>query len=268
MRAVPSPLSGPARAVRAEWTKLRSTPGPAWLLPALVVASIAGGAAVDATARCPAAGCETDPARVALSGIALGQAIVAILAVLAIGGEHSTGMIGTTLVAVPGRVTVLAAKAAVLAGVVAAAATVAVIGCLLAGRLVLPRNGFVAAHGHPPLSLGDGPVLRAAVGSVAYLVLIALLSLGVAAAARDSAAAVGVVLGLLYLVPVATLAVTNPHWRRHLQQLAPMSAGLTVQSTTGTSHPPIGAWAGLGVLAAWAAAALLSGGLLLCRRDA
>jgi ABC-2 type transport system permease protein len=262
------PLAGAGWALRAEWTKLRSTPGPAWLLVGFVVATVGTGAATDATVRCPPGGCGTGPVKVALTGVALGQAIVAVLAVLSVSGEHSTGLIRTTLVAIPHRVTVLATKAVVLAGVVAAAAAIAVPGCLLAGRLVLPAHGFAAANGHPPLSPGDGEVLRAAAGTVAYLVLIALLSLGVAAAVRDPAAAIGVVLGLLYLFPLTTLAVTNPHWQRHLQQLAPMTAGFGVQATTGVSRPFTGPWAGLGVLAAWAAAALLAGGLLLHRRDA
>ena len=62
---------------------------------------------------CPASGCGQDPAKISLTGIDLGQAVVAILAVLAISGEYSTGMIRTTLTAMPRRITVLAAKAAV-----------------------------------------------------------------------------------------------------------------------------------------------------------
>ena len=142
------------------------------------------------------------------------------------------------------------------------------LGSLLAGRLILPGNGFTAAHGHPPLSLGDGPTLRAAAGSVLYLALIALLSLGAATAVRDSATAIGVVLGLLYLFPIVAQMVIDPHWQRHLQQLGPMTAGLAIQATTNLRSLPISPWAGLGVLAAWAAAALLAGGLLLRLRDA
>ena len=221
----------------------------------------------DAVANWPSAGCQLDPARTSLTGIYLSQAIVAILAVLAISGEYTSGMIRITFTAVPRRTTVLAAKAAILSGLVLAAGTVAVLGSLLAGRLILPGHGFTAGHGYPPLSLGDGPVLRAAAGSVLYLALIALLSLGVATAVRDAAAAIGVVLGLLYLIPIIA-AVTVPHWHRHLQQIAPMTAGLAIQATTGLRSLPISPWAGLGVLAAWAAAALLAGGLLLRLRDA
>jgi ABC-2 type transport system permease protein len=130
------------------------------------------------------------------------------------------------------------------------------------------RHGFTPAHGYPLLSLADGPVLRAAAGSVLYLALVALLSLGVATAMRDSAAAIGVVLGLLYLFPIMAQVVSDPHWQRHLQQLGPMTAGLAVQATTHLRSLPIGPWAGLGVLAAWATAALLAGGLLLRLRDA
>jgi ABC-2 type transport system permease protein len=162
----------------------------------------------------------------------------------------------------------LAAKAAILTGIVVVAAAIAVLGSLLAGRLILPGHGFTPAHGYPLLSLGDGPVLRAAAGSVCYLALIALLSLGTATAVRDSATAIAIVLGLLYVFPIITQVVSDPHWRRHLQQLGPMSAGLAIQATTQLRSLPISPWAGLGVLAAWAAAALLIGGLLLRLRDA
>jgi ABC-2 type transport system permease protein len=192
-----------------------------------------------------------------------------------ISGEYSTGMIRTTLAAIPRRLAVLGAKAVVVTVLVLAAGTVAVLGSLLAGRLILPGRGFTAAHGFapppaspPPFSLGDGPVLRAAAGSVLYLALIALLSLGIATVVRDSAVAIGLVLGLLYLFPVVAAAVTDEDLHRHLLQAAPMMAGLDIQATIGLRSLPLSPWAGLGVVAAWAAGALLLGGLLLRFRDA
>ena len=62
--------------------------------------------------------------------------------------------------------------------------------------------------------------------------------------------------------------IGNPHWQRLLQQIGPMSAGLAIQATTDLRSLPISPWAGLGVTAGWAAAALLAGGLLLRMRDA
>jgi ABC-2 type transport system permease protein len=149
-----------------------------------------------------------------------------------------------------------------------AAGTIAVLASVLAGRLILPGNGFTPAHGYALLSLADGPTLRAAAGSVLYLALIALLSLGVAAAVRDSATAIGVVLGVLYLFPLMVHMIGNPEWQRLLRQISPVNAGLSIQSTTDLPSLPIGPWAGLGVLVAWAAAALLGGVLLLRLRDA
>jgi ABC-2 type transport system permease protein len=255
-------------AIHAEWTKLRTAPGTAWLLLAVIAATVTLSAAAAAATRCPTTGCGQDPAKISFTGIYLGQAVVAVVAVLAISSEYSTGMIRTTLAAMPHRLGVLAAKAVVVTGLVLAASTVAMLGSLLAGRLILPRHGFTPAHGFPPLSLGEGPVLRATVGSVLYLALIALLSLGAATAVRDAAVAIGGVLGLLYLFPIVAALVTDRHLQRHLEQLAPMTAGLEIQATTGLRTLPLSPWAGLGVLAAWAAAALLAGGLVVRFRDA
>src|SRR6266542_1847904 len=169
------------QALHAEWTKLRTVAGTSWLLFAVIALTVALSAAAAAAVTCPSAGCGQDPAKVSLTGIEFGQAVVAVLA----------------------------AKAVVVSGLVLAAGAVAVLGSVLAGRLILPGNGFTAAHGYQALSLADGPLLRATAGSVLYLALIALLSLGVATAMRDSATAIGVVLGLLYLFPIITAVVAD-----------------------------------------------------------
>ena len=165
-------------------------------------------------------------------------------------------MIHSSLAAVPRRLTVLAAKAAVLSAVVAVAAAAGVAGSLAAGNALLP------------LEVTDSAVLRAAAGSVLYLVLIGLLALGTTTAVRNPATAAGVVLGLLHLFPLIGLAVTDPEFRRHLDQVGPMAAGLAVQATTGLDTLVISPWRGLAVLGAWAGAALLAGGLVLRLRDA
>jgi ABC-2 type transport system permease protein len=246
------------QALRAEWTKLRTDAAIAWLVLASVALTVALSAAV-AAAR-TAGSADLDTTKLSLVGVDLGQATVAILGVTVISGEYATGMIRTTLTAIPRRIAVLATKAATLTAVVVVAATVAVLGSLLAAGLVLPSG--------VPLSLTAGSTVRAAVGSVLYLALIALLSLGVAFAVRDSAVAIGVVLSLLYLFPILIQAVSDQDWQRHLQQIAPMNAGLAIQNTVHLRGLPISPWSGLGVLAAWAAAALVLGGLTLRLRDA
>ena len=254
--------------MHAEWTKLRTLTATWWLLLGVFALTVALGAAVDSSTSYSAFGPVQDTTEVSLTGVYLGQAVVAMLAVIMVGNEYGTGMIRTTLAAVPRRLTMLAAKAAILLAAVLTAGTAGVLGSFLAGRLLLPRSGFTAAHGYAQLSLTNGSTLRAVAGSIIYLALIALLSLGVATAVRDTATSIGIVLGLLYLFPILAQTVTDPTWQRRLHEIAPMTAGLYIQTTVGIHNLPITPWQGLGVLAGWAAAGLLAGGVLLRARDA
>jgi ABC-2 type transport system permease protein len=255
-------------ALHAEWTKLRTVPSTGWLLLTLIALTVGASALAAEVVKCPAS-CGADTTKLSLTGILLGQAAVAVLAVLVISSEYSSGMIRITLTAVPRRATALAAKAIVLTGVVLAAGAMATAWSLVAGRYILPGNGFTGALGSEALSLSAGPTLRAAAGSVLYLALIALFSLGLTTALRDSGASIAVMLGLLYIVPLLTdLGTLDPRWEHRLQEWGPMTAGLAIQATRNLKTLPIGPWPGLGVLALWAAAALLAGGLLLRLRDA
>ena len=254
-------------ALRAEWTKLRTLASTHWLLLAVAVLTAGVSTAVVATSSYQA-GSYQDTPKLSLTGIYLGQAVVAVLAILVMSNEYSTGMMSITLAAMPRRLVVLAAKAATLTGLVLVAGVIAVGGSLFAGRIILPGKGFTIGHGYQLLSLGHGPTLRAAIGSVLYLVLIGLLSLGIATALRESATSIGVVLGLLCLFPILAQVVSDPPWHRHLEQIGPVTAGLAIQATTNLQGLPISPWAGLGVLAIWAGVALVAGGILLRLRDA
>jgi ABC-2 type transport system permease protein len=266
--------AGLRQPLHAEWTKLRTLPGTFWLLAAAAALTIVVGAAAAAAFSCPdAASCsaavtQADPAKISLTGLDLGQVLVAVLAVLAVGGEYGTGMIRVTFTAMPRRLVVLAAKAAVVTGLALAVSVVAVLGSALAGRLLLPARGMTAANGYVVLSPGNGPDLRAVAGSVLYLLLIALLALGVAAAVRDSGVAIGIVLGLLFLFPILTAVIPDHTLARHLEQASPMTAGQYIEATVGVKSLPLAPWQGLGVLGLWALGALLLGGLVLRLRDA
>jgi ABC-2 type transport system permease protein len=226
---------------RAEWAKLR-TGGPglaATLLLAILLT--AGGAALGSHA--------IDPVQLRLLGVRLGQAAMAAAGVQILAGEYGTGLIRTTLLAVPRRLDVLAAKAALLTAGVAPAAVLGV---------------GIAVIGLPP---GDA-LLRAAGESVLHLILIGLLGLGVAAAVRSSAAAVSIVLALLYLMPIVLRALPNLEWQRALYRLTPATAVQALTTTVGNATLSLGPWAALGVVAAWTAGALGLGALVLHRRDA
>jgi ABC-2 type transport system permease protein len=255
-----------SQALRAEWTKFRTVAGPAWLLAGVVTLTVAIGAAAASVAQCSSARCGIDPAAVSFTGIYPAQAVAAVAGVLAIGNEYSTGMVKLSLTAMPRRLTWYSAKAAVLTAPMLTTAALAVAGAALAGRLILPGHGFTPANGYA--SLTSATDVRAAAGAVLYLTLIALLSLGVATAVRDPAAAIGLVLGLLYLFPIAASLIPNPDLTRHLDQIGPLPAGLDAQATTGLQTLPLTPWQGLGVVALWTAGALLLGTLTLKLRDA
>jgi ABC-2 type transport system permease protein len=280
---VPFPRFSPSRVpfprflpLHAEWTKLRTLAGTWWLLLAAAALTITVSAAVAAAVSCRGAGpgaCAAtatglDPAKTSLSGVDLGQVIVALVAVLVIGGEYSTGMIRLTLTAMPQRLVVLAAKAAVVTGWTVAAGLLGVLGSVLAGRLILPGRGVTAANGYVLPSLANAADVRAIAGSVLYLILIALLAFGVTVAVRDSGVAIGVVLGVLFLLPIAIAVIPDQTLVRHLQQIAPMTAGLCIQATVSVRSLPLTPWQGLGVLAAWAFGALGLGAIVLRLRDA
>src|SRR5690348_15684027 len=215
-------------ALHAEWTKLRTVPSTGWLLLTAIALTVGASALATAVVKCPAS-CGEDTTKLSLTGILLGQAAVAVLAVLVMTGEYSSGMIRITLTAVPRRATALAAKAIILVGVVLAVGAVAVLGSVLAAHFVLPGNGFTGAHGSEPLSLAAGPTLRAASGSVLYLALVALLGLGLATALRDSGASIAALLALLYIVPLVTqLGVLDPVWQHRFERYGPMTAGLAI----------------------------------------
>lgn len=236
-------------ALRAEWAKLRTVPDAALALPLIALLTAAVSVAAS-TASSP------DVVRSSLLGVQLGQAAVAIWAVQMLAGEYGSGLIRATFTALPRRLDVLLAKAALLLAGVFAAAVPAIVVSVLAGHGLSP--------GYP--GLGTGMVVSAAGGSVLYLCLIALLGLGVAAMSRSAVAATGIVLGVLLAPTVLTMFV-NPDWQRWIYRLSPSTAGQTIQSTVDTAALPIGAWAGLGVAAAWAFAALGAGAVTLCLRD-
>lgn len=266
------------RVLRAEWTKLRSVPSTAWSVLALIALTVllsyvvavsvtTSGGTPGCTPGAPGCGDE-DVVMNGLSGVYLGQFAVVALAALVATGEYATGTMRSTLAAMPRRGAVLAAKAIVVAGLCLVAGLVAALAAFGVSQPFLHCNGFVPAQGYPIASLADEPVLRAVSGTGLYLALVGLLSLGVAMIVRHTAAAITIVLWLL-LAPFIAALLLPEHARELVQRYAPMTAGLAVQRTVERADSvPIGVWAGLGVLAAYAAVALAEGLVAIHRRDA
>jgi ABC-2 type transport system permease protein len=252
------------RALRAEWTKLRTLPSTGWLLLGAVVATVAIGFAITASldySRCDSP-CVTDTGKLSLAGVRLGQVTVLILAVMAVTAEHATGTIQPTLAAVPRRISVVLGKVVTLVALALLAGAVAVVGSIAAARSALPHTGY------PQLSLSDHLLQRAALGTTIYLGLIAALGVGLGLLLRDTAGAVIVALALLYGTSVVGAFITDPRWEHRLHRYSPMDAGLAIQSTRNFAADHIGPWAGIGVLSAYAGGAVIAGLLAFRIRDA
>jgi ABC-2 type transport system permease protein len=198
-----------------------------------------------------------DRVHVSLLGVQVGQAVVAAWGVQLLAGEFGNGLARATFVALPRRLTVVAAKAVWLLAGVLVVAVVSVGAAVVAGSVLI--------DGYP--GVGGGALGRAVGGSVAYLLLIALLGLGTAALLRSAVAATGVVLGLLYLAPTILSFFPDPDWQRFIFRSMPGTAGLTVLSTVDLGTLPIQPIAGLAVAATWAFATIGVGAAAVCARD-
>jgi ABC-2 type transport system permease protein len=266
--------------LQSEWIKFWSLRSTVWTLASSVVVMAAVSyLAVFFTAReafDPATKPEDagllvallhDPS-VVLAGADLAKLVVAVLGVLIITGEYSTGMIRSTLTAVPKRLPALWAKALVLVAVTAVTAAVAVV---LSWLVALPT---LNAHSAAP-DLGDAQTRRILVGGVLYLVAVSLLAFAIGAIVRLSAGALATVLGLLLVVEVMFRTIPADFFRT-VSPYLPGSAGHQIlatqaaieQARAASSAPVLDAWTGYAVLLAWVAVLLGVAAVLLRRRDA
>jgi hypothetical protein len=256
-------------ALRAEWTKLRTVRSSWWALGLALGLTVLMSAFISSTVSTsgrPPGDSGEDTLMLSLGGVLFGQFAVVALAVVAITTEHATGTIRATFAANPRRHAVLAAKAAIVAGSVLAIGLAGSLLAFLAAQPILHDNGFVAYNGYTPLSLADGQSLRAVGGSGLYLALVALLSLGIGAILRHTAAAVTSVLALMF-VPLIAAGMVPESAQDTIQSIAPMTAGICIQTTPGHGAP-LSPGAGIAVLAGWAAAAMAGALWLIGRRDA
>ena len=250
--------------LRSEWIKFRSVGSTRWTLLTAWAGTIAVGLIVCAAIaghwnQMSATDRATfDPTFRSLTGLSLGQLALGILGVLVIASEYTTVMIRSTLAAVPGRRTVLAAKALVLAAPTFVIATLASLVAFLGGQALLASTGAGA-------SMWANGELRAVIGGGVYLTLMAVFGLALGAIFRRTAGGIAAFVGLVLVLPVVVAPLPNP-WGRDISQYLPSDAGqafLQIHTSAG-SLPP---WAGLAVLAAWVAAALGTAAWLITRRD-
>lgn len=264
--------------LRSEWIKLSTLRSTVWCYAIIVVLTVGFGLLLAATfssgQALDTAGQQAYWVQVATLGIGFSQLVVTVLGALVITGEYGTGMIRSTLAAVPRRTPALIAKAVVFG-----------LATFVVGFISLAGTALVAAPLLPSRSIepdfGDPAVWLALLGGAGYLALIGVLALALGAIIRNSAGGIAAALGLILVLPtVITIfaGVTRAEWVQNLGTFLPSSAGSLMYSYTGSGQPSGGIpptdgiiilepWQGLVVLAAWVVVLFGTAVVLLKRRD-
>jgi ABC-type transport system involved in multi-copper enzyme maturation permease subunit len=254
-----------ADALRSEWTKLRSVRSTFWALTVTVILGVGLGALISVAAAHGYAKFSVseklswDPTGVSQSGMLIAQVAIAVLGVLCISSEYSSGMIRTSLIAVPKRGRVLAAKSLVFAVVAFVVGEVTCFAAFFAGQ------ALIAGHA-PHAALGDPGVARAVAGGGLYLIALAVLSVAAGALLRHPAAAIAAMVGVLFVLPGIAQALPDS-WRNPVTEFWPTQAGSQITSVHIAAHT-LQPWPGFGVMCLFVAIVYAIAWTLLDRRDA
>ncbi len=253
----------PARVLHSEWIKLRSLRSTALTLAAAVLTMVAMGWTIAwATNRNwselrPDEQAAFSAIDFTLAGSTLAQLAIGVLGVLLVTGEYATGMIRATFGAVPRRLPVLWAKAALYGTVTFALMLLASLAAFLGGQQLL------GTHGTTLSAPGAG---RAIVGVAGYLTLIGVFAVALGFIIRSTAGGVATLFALLLVLPGLGLLLPSS-WEDRILPYLPSNAGSTMFSSQ-TATDSLSAGISLLVLLAWVATALAAAALLVTERDA
>jgi ABC-2 type transport system permease protein len=254
------------RVVRSEWTKLWSLRSTRWSLLAAVVAMAGLGMVIAAfrmghwTQLSPQERATYDPIDNGVGGYHLAQLAIGVLGVLVISGEYATGMIRSSLMAVPHRLPVLWAKALVYA-------VVTFLLMLVSSLVSFFGVQAIVAQRHVQAGLGDPHAVRAVVGTALFLTVLGILAVGLGALTRSTAGGISVFVGLLFVLPGIT-ALLPSNIGDAIAPYLPLNAGFAVATSTFEDSHHLAPWTGFAVFCAYAALAMALAAVSLLRRDA
>jgi ABC-2 type transport system permease protein len=249
-----------ARVVRAEWTKFRSLRSTWWTIGAALTLTVGMGALISfaAAAEAKSSARPVDVAARAEIGNIFAQLALGALAVLVLSGEYGTGMIRSSMAAVPKRLPVLWGKLAVYLAVVLPLSAAASLAAFSLGQVEW------RAKGRPAVGLGDGQVLQIVLGSALYVTLAGVFALALGALLRSTAGGITVLGAVFLVVPITMQAM--PHRIAAYGRFLPSNAGSAIwhQSISPISLAP---WTGIALLAGYAAVLVAAAAWRICRSD-
>ena len=262
----PPPRVTQVRVLSSEWIKLRTLRSTFWSLFAAVSVMIALSLLFSWVFVAqwdhmePHRQADFDPITIPLRGWFFAQLAVGVLGVMVITGEYTTGMIRASLSAVPKRLPVLWAKAAVFGAVVLVLTTVTSFVCFYIGQAFFSTK-------HIGTTISAPAALRIVIGVGLYLTLVGLLAVAFGTLLRSTAGAIAAVFGVLLVLPVVGEVLNLTSWGTHVTPYLPSNAGqalLQVKPDAGGLAP----WTGIGLFALYIAVALAAAAYSLKRRDA
>ncbi|ANZ16235.1 ABC transporter permease [Streptomyces noursei] len=250
--------------LRSEWTKIRSVRSTVWTLGTAAVVTIVTGVLIctlvrkDFDSMPEQRQLSFDATNISFAGMGLGQLAMIVFGVLVVSNEYSTGMIRSSLAAVPQRGVFLFCKLTV--------ATVLVFVVGLATSFVTFFAGQTALGEHRAY-LGDPGVLRAVIGGGLYMAMMALFSMAVATMLRSPMLSLGILMPFFFLV---SSILGNVSATQKVGRYLPDQAGSRIMQvvTPVNDATPYGPWGGFTIMVGWTVAALVVGYVLLNRRDA
>ncbi len=248
-----------AGASASEWIKFRSLRSSWFTLSAALLGFLAISLIIAFNGRSGILAPEDSAASATSQGYMLAELLIGVLGVLFVSGEYGTGMIRSTLAAVPKRIPVLYAKAVVFGGIVFGSALVVSFVSFLTSQAILSTS-------HRGFSLTDPTALRVVIGVAVYLTLVGLLGSALGWIVRSTAGGISALVAVLLVLPVI-LQTLGGSWGASIGQFLPSAAGGSFLSSVRADHT-LAPWTGLGVMALWVAAALLFAGWRLRHRDA
>jgi ABC-2 type transport system permease protein len=219
------------RVAVSEWTKLRSLRSTRWSLAAAVLLTILFPvlfAALTSShwgSMSPHERADRHPLDIALAGVNVSQLAIAVLGVLVITGEYSTGMIRASFTAVPKRLPVLWAKTGVFAVVAFLLMIPSVLIAFFASQAILSRHHILQ------ISFSHPGVARSVIGGAVYLMLVGVFALGIGAIVRNTAGGIATFAGIFFVIP-PLMNILPSNWNHAISKYLPSEAGRQLFSLT------------------------------------
>jgi ABC-2 type transport system permease protein len=253
------------RVLLSEWTKLRSVRSTAWSLVVGFLLTIAFPIIFAFVTRShwgsmrPSERAGRHPLDIALAGVNVAQLAIAVLGVLLISAEYSTGSIRSTFTAVPKRLPVLWAKLLDYAVLSFVLMVPAVLVSFFASQAILTSiHPLQIAFTHPG-------VARAVMGGAVYVMLVGIFALAIGAIVRNTAGGIATFAGIFFVIP-PLMNILPLSWNNAISQYLPSNAGRQLFALQHAAHTLTPVAGGL-LFAAYCAAAIVIAAVLLVRRD-